>query len=305
MDNDFAAAVRHGLSKPRKELPSRFLYDDLGTALFEAITHLPEYGLTRADEGLLCGLATELPSSFRLVVELGSGTGSKTRPVLKALSRGGEVRYSPVDVSAAALAKCRRELGEIAEITPLRDSYLAGLEQARRTRRRSEPILVLFLGSTIGNFDPACRQDFLRGVRAQLEPGDALLIGFDLVKPVEQLLAAYDDPTGVTAAFNRNLLGRVNRELGGTFRLEHFAHEARYDAREQRIEMHLRSQARETVHAAGMEFAFERGETIWTESSYKFQLEQTLRLATECGFRPECHWVDEEWPFAECYWSAE
>lgn len=305
MDNDFAAAVRHGLGKRQKELPSRFLYDDLGTALFDAITHLPEYGLTRADERVLSSLAAELPACFRLVVELGSGTGTKTRPLLQALSRGGPVRYAPVDVSAAALAKCCRELSDIAEITPLRDSYLPGLEQVRATRRAGEPLLVLFLGSTIGNFDPACRQDFLRGVRAQLEPGDALLIGFDLVKPVDRLLAAYDDPTGVTAAFNRNLLGRVNRELGGTFRLEQFAHEARYEQQEQRIEMHLRSRVDQTAGAAGVEFTFREGETIWTESSHKFELEQTLHLALECGFRPECYWVDEEWPFAECYWSAE
>jgi L-histidine Nalpha-methyltransferase len=160
---------------------------------------------------------------------------------------------------------------------------------------------VLFLGSTIGNFEPEEAADFLASVRECLEPGDALLLGTDLVKPAEQMLEAYDDPAGVTAAFNLNLLGRINRELDGDFDLRQFEHVARYEPDAQRIEMHLRSHCHQAVNIrkADLLVEFVPGETIWTESSHKFRPEQIARLAREAGFRLERQWIDCEWPFAE------
>ena len=293
--SEMLSEVWDGLSRPQKELPSRYLYDELGSALFEAITCLPEYGLTRADQRLLAQVARDLPPGFRCVAELGSGTGKKLRPLLAAQ----RAPYRPIDLSASALEQAVRELGGVAPVAPVRASYLEGLH---RLPRGGGPLLLLFVGSTIGNFDPACAGDFLRAIRARLDPEDAFLIGFDLVKPLPDLLAAYDDPAGVTAAFNRNLLGHLNRALGADFALERFAHEARWVAGPARIEMHLRSLARQTARVAGREFHFAPGETIWTESSHKFELGGIAALARASGFTMERTWVDEEWPFAECLW---
>jgi L-histidine N-alpha-methyltransferase len=302
MNSEFACDVRVGLSKPQKELYSKYLYDDLGSALFDAITQLPEYGLTRADERILGRHACEIPREFGTVAELGSGSGRKTRPVLEALRAA---QYFPIDLSCAALERCGRELAGSAEIVPLEMSYLEGLTTAA-ARRNGDPMLTLFLGSTIGNFEPRCRAEFLTQVRSRLRAGDALLIGFDLVKPVETMIQAYDDPTGVTASFNLNLLGRVNRELGGDFDLRAFAHEARFNAGERSIEMHLRSRRGQTVSIAraGFRCEFGEGETIWTESSYKFLLEEIPAMARAAGFSWERQWVDEEWPFVESLWRV-
>jgi L-histidine N-alpha-methyltransferase len=298
--NEFACEVRRGLSKPQKELPSRYLYDELGSALFETITVLPEYGLTRADQRLLEKHAREIPREFASVAEFGSGSGRKTRAVLEAL----EVEhYFPVDVSVHALERCRRELAGLARIEPMEASYLNGLDQIPRN---GAPILVLFLGSTIGNFDSRCRGDFLAQVRARLREGDGLLIGCDLVKPVEVMLEAYDDPTGVTASFNLNLLGRINRELKGEFDLRAFAHQARYNPYERRIEMHLRSRVNQTVSIRDAEYtcAFRADETIWTESSHKFYADEIPEIARQSGFVQETQWIDQDWPFAENLWRA-
>ncbi len=298
--NEFACEVRAGLTKVRKELPSKYLYDDLGSALFDAITVLPEYGLTRADQRILDRCAAELPREFGCVAEFGSGSGRKTRVVLEAL---GPDFYVPIDLSRHALDRCRRELAGLVEVAPMEASYLNGLA---RIPRGDGPLLVLFLGSTIGNFDARCRGDFLRQVRAGLREGDALLIGCDLEKPVETMLDAYDDPAGVTASFNLNLLGRINRELGGDFNLRAFAHEALYNAAERRIEMHLRSRVKQAVavREAAIECRFEEGESIWTESSHKFHPEEIPEMARDCGFAPEAQWIDEQWPFAENFWRA-
>jgi L-histidine Nalpha-methyltransferase len=298
--NEFACEVRAGLSKPQKELPSKYLYDELGSALFDAITVLPEYGLTRADQRILDRCAGKIPREFPLLAEFGCGSGRKTRAVLEALSPR---QYFPIDVSAAALDRCRRELRGLAGIEPVEASYLNGLD---RIARNGDPLLLLFLGSTIGNFDARCRNDFLRQVRARLCPGDALLIGFDLIKPAAVMLEAYDDPCGVTASCNLNLLGRIDRELGGDFDLRAFAHEARYDTREQRIEMHLRSLAAQmvTIREASFTCAFCSGETIWTESSHKFEAGEIPEIARAAGFEPEAQWIDREWPFAENLWRA-
>jgi L-histidine N-alpha-methyltransferase len=298
--NEFACEVRLGLSKAQKELPSRYLYDELGSALFDTITVLPEYGLTRADQRLLERHAAEIPREFAAVAEFGSGSGRKTRAVLAALDAE---HYFPIDVSGHALERCRQELTGLAQIEPVEASYLNGLDQIPRN---GSPMLVLFLGSTIGNFDSRCRSDFLRQVRARMRAGDALLIGFDLVKPLETMLDAYDDPTGVTASFNLNLLGRINRELNGDFDLRAFAHHARYDPEERRVEMHLRSRVeqRVTVRDAELSCTFRADETIWTESSHKFLACEIADIAQQSGFAQTAQWVDREWPFAENLWRA-
>lgn len=300
MTCEFAHDVCAGLRKQQKELPSKYLYDELGSALFEAITVLPEYGLTRADDRILRRHAAEIPCGFPLIAEFGSGSGRKTRSVIEALAAE---EYFPIDVSAPSLERCCRELSNFANVTPIQAAYLEGLDQVPRN---GAPLLVLFLGSTIGNFDSRCRVDFLIQVRARLREGDALLVGCDLVKPLETMIEAYDDPSGVTAAFNLNLLGRINRELDGDFNLRAFAHEALYNVQERRIEMHLRSRADQTVTIAGAGFRcrFSAGETIWTESSHKFHAGEIPEMARQTGFLPEAQWIDEEWPFAENLWRA-
>jgi L-histidine N-alpha-methyltransferase len=305
---EFACDVRLGLAKPQKELHSKYLYDELGSSLFEAITHLPEYGLTRADERLLrlhAGDFARLIPSPVAVIELGSGVGQKTRHLLQAIG-GPALRYYPIDVSADALARCERDLSDIAEVHPLVQSYLDGMARATTERRPGEAVLVMFLGSTIGNFERKCALEFLRDLRRALLPGDALLIGADLVKESHRMLEAYDDPTGVTGAFNLNLLGRINRELGGDFQLRQFEHQARWNDERRRIEMHLRSRVDQTVFIAetDLSVSFQAGETIWTESSHKFHLQELDAMAQQTGFRVEGQWVDRDWPFAENLWAV-
>jgi dimethylhistidine N-methyltransferase len=282
------------------------LYDDIGSALFEVITLLPEYGLTRADERLLRLHATEIVSHMpasTIVAELGSGSGRKARPILEALADRQPTTYHPIDVSHSALHACRNELGTIrsVRIEEIQGGYLDGLEKVVSRRNPGQSLLVLFLGSTIGNFERRPAQDFLQQVRTLLAPGDALLLGCDLLKPVPQLLAAYDDSIGATAAFSLNILARINRELEGDFQLQHFRHEARYNLAERRIEMHLRSTIEQTVNirAADFRFTLHPNETIWTESSHKFGLIEIREIARSAGFVCEEQWVDTEWPFAE------
>jgi L-histidine N-alpha-methyltransferase len=304
---DFIRDVRRGLGNTRqKQLPCTYLYDEIGAALFEAITLLPEYGLTRADARLLESHSSELaqclPDSV-VVAELGSGSGRKTRWVLESLAKRRPLDYYPIDISHSALVKCRGELGRLERVrmTELEMSYLDGLREVTRRRKRGQRLLLLFLGSTIGNFEHTDAREFLKAIRASLAPGDALLLGTDLVKPVPQLLAAYNDPTGVTAAFNLNMLARINHELGGEFVLSNFEHEAIYNHAESRIEMYLRSKLRQgaRIREAGMTVTLKSGETIWTESSHKYRLEDVRELSERAGFRTEAQWVDEEWPFAE------
>lgn len=310
--SDFARDVRAGLGKPgQKELPSIYLYDAIGSALFETITLLPEYGLTRADERLLRQHAAAVLERLAppvLVAELGSGSGRKTRWLLEALARREPVAYFPVDTSPAALAKCRQELSDVGalSIVGLEKSYLEGLREAAARRRHGQTLLVLFLGSTVGNFERTAAEVFLREIRGCLQAGDALLLGTDLEKPVADLLHAYDDPAGVTAAFNLNLLARVNRELGGDFVLRSFAHEARWNGRERRIEMHLRSLKNQSVavRAAGFACRLEEGETIWTEACHKYRVEELPGMAHRTGFICDAQWVDGEWAFAENLWLA-
>lgn len=308
---ELASDVRHGLGRAgQKTLPSKWFYDDLGSALFEAITLLPEYGLTRADLRLLENhsgeIAQRLMDAPVRVVELGSGGGKKTRVILEALERGERIDFHPIDVSRAALDACAKELDPLVNVRPVQAAYSEGIAHVMAARRAEERVLVLFLGSNIGNFEPECALALLRGLRQNLQPGDALLIGTDLVKPVEQLIPAYDDAAGVTAAFNRNLLVRLNRELDASFPIRDFAHEARFDSRRGRVEMHLRATRDMRVHVAALDMHanFRSGETIWTESSYKFELAELPQTASRTGFREEACWVDAEWPFAESLWIA-
>src|SRR6202030_1452577 len=227
---EFAADVRAGLTySGQKELLSKYLYDDVGSALFEVISVLPQYGLTRADERLLQRHADEIADHVPgpvAVAELGSGSGKKTRCLLKAFCRRQHISYFPIEISPTALAMCTRELGDIESmsIVGFEREYLDGLREVAARRRDGHHLLVLFLGSTIGNFDRPAAANFLREMRRILKPGDSLLLGTALEKPIPQLLAAYDDPLGVTAAFNLNLVARINRELDADFILEQFEH---------------------------------------------------------------------------------
>lgn len=310
---EFAADVRTGLTlSGQKELPSKYLYDDVGSALFEVISVLPEYGLTRADERVLQRHADEIVEQVAgpvAVAELGSGSGKKTRWILKALCRRQHVSYFPIEISATALAMCARELGDIdcMSIVGFEREYLDGLREVEARRRDGQNLLVLFLGSTIGNFDRPAAAGFLRKMRRILQPGDSLLLGTDLEKPIPQLLAAYDDSLGVTAAFNLNLLARINRELDADFILERFEHDARFNPEARSVEMHLRSRRNQvvTIPRASLTISFRAGETIWTESSHKYGRTEPLQIAKDAGFFCKAQWIDQEWPFAENLFVAE
>jgi L-histidine N-alpha-methyltransferase len=304
---DFAADIRTGLTKQgQKELPSKYLYDALGSKLFEVISELPEYGLTRADERLLRSHAQEIVQRIPgdvVLCELGSGSGKKTRWILEAVSRRRHTYYFPIEISPAALAVCRRELADIDSvgIVGLEREYLDGLLEVVARRRDGQRVLVLFLGSTIGNFSHPADVNFLRDIRNILIPGDCLLLGTDLEKPIPQIVDAYDDPLGVTAAFNLNLLARINRELDGNFVLSRFKHEARFNQTTRGIEMHLKSLRNQTVEIRGADLSvrFEEGETIWTENSHKYSLAEVASMAETAGFDCAGQWIDHEWPFAE------
>jgi L-histidine Nalpha-methyltransferase len=247
-------------------------------------------------------IVDSLPSPV-IVAELGSGSGQKTRLLLEALARKQRVNYYPIDISGSALNRCQQELGQIdrVSIVGFERAYLDGLQEVAARRREGEKIFLLFLGSTIGNFDRPAGDQFLREVRVILREGDALLLSTDLEKPVEKLKLAYDDPAGVTAAFNKNLLARINRELAADFDLSRFEHVVRYDESERRIEMHLRSTEwqRVTIRKAGFGFSLREGETIWTESSHKYDLKEVVQMGQRTGYRCVGQWCDSEWGFAQ------
>jgi len=313
VSSEFATDVRAGLTKPgQRELPSKYLYDEVGSELFEAICLLPEYGLTRADTRLLQRYSTEIIARMPLpthVAELGSGSGKKTRFILEALSKHRRTYYYPIEISPAALAACEKELGQLdfVSLVGYEKPYLEGLRAVTARREPGEHLCVLFLGSTIGNFDRPAADDFLRQVRSVLEPGDSLLLGTDIEKDVNVQLLAYDDPVGVTAAFNMNLLARINRELGADFHLRDFRHLALWNSEERRIEMHLQSLRRQRVNiaGAGLLVRLEEGETIWTESSHKYSAQEPAKMAARAGFRQFEQWTDQEWPFAQNLWIVE
>jgi dimethylhistidine N-methyltransferase len=317
LDERMSAAVREGLTSRPKRLPAWLFYDDEGSRLFDAITELPEYYLTRTERSILAENAAEMiaqaAGTARLrIVELGAGSADKTRVLLKAATElQGAVPYEPVDVSASALEGARQRIElEIPGVTvaPRVMDYTDGdgsrlhLGPVDSRERR----LVVYIGSSIGNFEPHQAAKLLRRVRAGLRTGDGFLLGVDQAKEDSVLLAAYDDEAGVTAAFNRNLLVRLNRELDAEFEPEAFAHCAVWNGARSRIEMHLRSRGAQSIQlgALGMTVDFAAGESIHTENSYKYRPGQAEALLAESGFRAEATWTDARGWFAVCLGRA-
>ena len=312
LQRSFLDDLVEGLSRTPKQISPRYLYDDLGSALFEAITRLPEYGVTRSEEKLLLDCARQmvalLPRRVE-VVELGSGSGRKTEIVLRALMQADQLEsYTAIDVSEAALEECRRRLqhGLSLDVRTESADYIEGLQRLA-AQRGAVPMVVMFLGSNIGNFGRQAAADFLCGLGETLGGEDSLMIGFDLPKPVDKLLRAYDDPIGLTAAFNKNVLARANRELGCDFNLDDFRHVARWNEAESAVEMHLECLRSHTVRVHGSRRAIrlEREETIWTESSHKYSLPAMRQLGAQCGFVERACEIESEWGFAESIWTLD
>jgi len=300
----FAADVRYYLSLNPRQLPSRYLYDDVGSALFETICRLPWYPITRGEMRLLAahgGDVLQLLPSLTTIVELGPGSGEKLRMLLATSGMRSEATdVHLVDVSASALAFAAQTVATAGDfrIVTHRATYDAGLRDAAAAAHGRT--LVAFLGSNIGNFDAPGAAAFLHNVRAAVRAGDALLIGVDLVKPKERLLLAYDDPLGVTAAFNRNLIVRINRELGASIDLEAFSHRAVWSEAPSRVEMHLvaRRAVAVRIPRAELDLRLQPGEFVWTESSYKYVAQDVSGLLQSCGFRPTAQWIDRDDDFA-------
>ena len=300
LHDNFREDVRAGLTAARKQIPPQYFYDSLGSALFTAICELPEYYVTRAEVEILQARAGDIVSAFGpplRLVELGSGSGRKTRLLIEAiLARQPELDYFPIDIDPGALEGSARELtaafpqlsirGIAADF---RDPTLASI-----LPKSSERTIVLFLGSSIGNLDRDGAVALLQNVRRALVPGDAIFLGADLRKPKTILEPAYDDALGVTAAFNLNLLVRINRELGGHFNLASFAHMAFFNHEESRIEMHLvsRDAQRVRIDALDLDVSFAAGETIHTENSYKYDDAVLEAIADSAGFQVERQWTD-------------
>jgi dimethylhistidine N-methyltransferase len=305
-DRRFRADVLAGLAaRPQKHLPARYFYDAAGSRLFDRITELDEYYPTRTELGILRDHAADMAARCGprcLLVELGAGSLTKVRLLLDRLDR--PAGYLPVDVSgdhlrtaAVALADDYPDL----EVAPLVADFtqpfrLPPVAAARR--------VVYFPGSTIGNFDPPEADDLLRRVAQLVGPGGGLLLGVDLRKDVAVLERAYNDAAGVTAAFNRNLLARINRELGGDFDVDAFRHLAFYDRSHSRIEMHLVSVRAQRVRVGPAAFDFRAGETIHTENSYKYDVGELADRAAGCGLRLDEAWTDEQNYFAVLYLTA-
>jgi dimethylhistidine N-methyltransferase len=301
--DSFADDVRAGLGGSPKSLPPKYFYDELGSQLFEAICRLPEYYLTRAESEILAAHSDEIVSSIEgpvRLIELGSGSAEKTRYLIEALlCRQQRLEYLPIDISDVSLESSSLELLHAypqLSITAYAADYFTALRALAKSGPQKPGVrqLALFLGSNIGNFDAKAAREFLREVRKVLSVGDCLGMGADLKKSPELLVAAYDDALGVTAAFNLNLLVRINRELGGNFNVRKFRHRAAYSPERGRMEIHLESleAQRVRIDSLDMEIEFERGETIHTENSHKFDIEQLSTLARETGFRLERTWYD-------------
>ena len=301
---EFARQVADGLACDPKRLPTRYLYDALGSQLFEAICELPWYKITRGEQALLAEHAHAVMSDFGpvdTVVELGSGSGAKLS-VLLAAAEGCAMNVHLVDVSPRALAQSALTLSRHRSVTlQLHQApYEVGLREALSRTAGHGPALVLFLGSNIGNLSSDESDRFLREMRAQCRPGDRLLLGADLVKGEADLVLAYDDPLGVTAAFNKNLLARINRELDADFDLELFAHRVLWNAEAARIEVHLESLADQLVciRAAGCCVQIDHGERIWTESSYKYEPDGVVAMGERAGFVRRTQWIEADSQFA-------
>jgi dimethylhistidine N-methyltransferase len=291
----FLDDVHAGLGGTPKALSPKYFYDDRGSALFEAICELPEYYPTRTELALMRGSVAAMAASLGdncVLIEFGSGAGVKTEVLLQALH---PAAYVPVDISAAALRAAALRLAAAFPRTPviavcadyMQPLEIPGLEAYGMARR-----VIYFPGSTIGNLTPGEALAFLRDARRLAGPGGAMLVGVDLKKDPAVLHAAYNDAQGVTAAFNLNLLHRINRELDADFDPAQFRHVAFYDAAAGRIEMHLESLCAQTVTVGGRRFVFAAGERLHTENSCKYAVEEFRQLAAEAGFRPQQVWVD-------------
>lgn len=303
----FAEDVRQGLSARPKRLSPRYFYDEQGSQLFERVTELPEYYLTRTETEMLrrhVGAMLQGVDAETALVELGSGSSTKTRLIFDAfLERSATLHYLPMDISKTMLVQsCRTLLKEYAalEIT----GYVAQYEEALAAIGHAElgRKLIFFLGSSIGNLEPRQARDFLARLAGAMSAGDAAIIGFDAQKEVRLLEAAYNDAQGVTAAFNLNLLRRINRELEANFDLEAFTHYAPYNTQEGRIEMHLVSTREQlvTIGATSLQVSLRRGESIHTENSYKYTRAQIQDLADSAGLRLERTWTDAGEMFFIC-----
>lgn len=309
----FAADVRRDLSRTPKQLQSKYLYDALGSSLFDAICRLPWYRITRAETALLArhgdAIVASIGAADGTLVELGCGSGEKMVLLAEALqARGASAHVHLIDISPQAIAHTEQRLTRLhLSVVGHQSTYEEGLRRAMASRVGDGPMMVLLLGSNIGNFDTPAAQRFLQRIRATLAAGDFLLLGADLAKPAEELILAYDDPLGVTSAFNRNLLVRINAELGGDFDLDAFSHLAAWNPVDQRIEMHLVSLAQQTVRIAAAELtvSFAAGERIWTESSYKYTPGQLLEMGAAAAFRSRHQWIDRDAGFALTLFIAE
>ena len=300
-----AEDVRRGLSMQPKRFLPKYFYDQLGSQLFEAICLLPEYYLTRAENEILDRYADEIVAAVAgdiTLIEMGSGSASKTRLLIEALLRKqAELLFIPVDISASALDSSSRILLQSypqLRIEAFAADYFAGLAELEKEQRGRT--LALFLGSNISNFDPDEALKFLRALRQVLRAGDALLLGADLKKDKSVLEAAYNDALGVTAAFNLNVLARINRELGGTFDLRAFQHRAFYNEVAGRVEIYIESTREQSVAISQleMEVQFHEGEQIHTENSYKYDLNDIARLAAATGFIHGRTWLDSQERFS-------
>jgi len=300
-----AEEVLAGLSAQPRRLPPKLFYDAEGSRLFDQITETPEYYPTRTERAILkeyAGAMVEQAGSNLTLVELGAGSASKTQVLIEALLRRQlRAEFYPVDVSSSALQGALTTLNghfPRLRVSPIVADYTHRLPDLKEFSGRK---LVLFIGSTIGNFEPEEAEQFLKRVRRSLNAGDALLIGFDLIKDAEVLHAAYNDAQGITAAFNKNVLVRINRELNGSFDVDAFAHIAFWNARKSRIEMHLESLHEQTVWVQdlGRGFHFAKGERIHTENSYKFNLRSMKQLLRSSGFTLETNWTDPQGWFGE------
>ena len=305
----FAEDVRRGLARAPKQLFPKYLYDELGSQLFEAICLVPEYYLTRAENEILARRADEIISAVGgsqiSLLELGSGSAIKARRIIEALlKRQANLLYIPVDISASALETGARLLLQAypaLRITAYASDYYTALSHIRRDIGDAGRLLALFLGSNIGNFNPAEAQEFLRALRQSvLRAGDALLLGADLKKSPAVLEAAYDDALGVTAAFNLNLLARINREFDADFRVSDFKHIAIYNESAGRIESYLESTCAQEVHLRklDMKVSFAAGERIHTENSYKYDIQELSQLAQQTGFTRARTWSDQAEQFS-------
>ncbi|MBL4770717.1 MAG: L-histidine N(alpha)-methyltransferase [Planctomycetes bacterium] len=308
MQAEFAADVLQGLSQPQKSLPCRHIYDAQGSRLFEEICALPEYYLTRAEAEILTqhspAILAHMGQGFELV-ELGSGSAEKTRLLIAAaLQSQTELHYRPIDISRDAIATSAVDL--LADFPGLHidgyaSDYVTALHDlSASTDAKAGPRLILWLGSSVGNFDRPGAADFLRLLRAELRPCDALLLGADLRKQKPTLDAAYDDAAGTTARFNKNLLVRINNELGGNFPIEAFRYQANYEVDTGRVKMSLISTEACSVHIEQLDqdFSFEANEAIETEDSYKYSLAEIDTLAEASGFRVVDQWLDSRQRFS-------